>query len=455
MNERRELLVFARWPEAGESKTRLIPALGAEGAANLQRSLTARTLMTARRAALRRSLSLRVCTAGGDRARFHTWLGADLGCEAQSQGDLGRRMAVAFQQAFQRGCGNVVLVGTDVPELTDAIIADAFESLAEHDVVLGPAADGGYYLIGLKRDLPELFAGVAWGTDQVLAQTLAQARERGLSARLVARLRDVDVPEDLEHWRVIGARERAGRERPTLSVVIPTLNEAMQVASTLSLVLAEPDVEAIVADGGSTDDTRALACACGARVVESEPGRGRQMNAGGAGACADTLLFLHAHTHVPAYYCLLIMEALAAPGVSAGAFRLRLHPRNLSLVLIEKATNLRARLFQMPYGDQGLFMRAATFREVGGYPEIPILEDVRMVQRVKRQGRIAIVSECAESSSRRWMQQGVWRTTMLHRAVMLAHVLGVSPASIDRRLARRRVGYTHQQKTRGGGQNPL
>lgn len=194
-----KLIIFSRFPEAGTTKTRLIPALGAEGAAALQRRLSERTVRCGRELAALRPLALEVCYDGGDADRLGAWLGRDLRCVAQGDGDLGARLARAFARSWQEPVQRVVVVGADCPALSVPILQEAFVALAGHDLVLGPAADGGYYLLGLARPAPELFADQPWGARGLLASTLRVAHRSGLAVKLLEELADVDRPEDLLH----------------------------------------------------------------------------------------------------------------------------------------------------------------------------------------------------------------------------------------------------------------
>ncbi len=192
------LLVFTRYPEPGRSMSRLIPALGPDGAAALQRRLGRHALSRARSFAARRPVVLEIHHAGGDRRDMGAWLGDDLVFRRQGDGDLGARMAAAFARAFAAGARAVVIVGTDCPQLDADRLAEAFAALAESELVLGPALDGGYYLIGLSRPAPELFRKVPWGTAEVCARTLDRASPLGLKIAMLGPLADVDRPEDLE-----------------------------------------------------------------------------------------------------------------------------------------------------------------------------------------------------------------------------------------------------------------
>ena len=268
---------------------------------------------------------------------------------------------------------------------------------------------------------------------------MTQAKALNLKTVLLETLEDVDRPEDIDTWEGLMKRESASTDAPGISVIIPTLNEAMRIGDSLALVLSEPGIEVVVADGGGTDATCSIARAYGARVVTSPPGRARQMNAGASVATGEILLFLHADTIPPAGFANSIRQALDRPKTIGGAFRIRLDDRTPSLTLVEKLINLRSILISAPYGDQGLFMRASTFRDLGGYRETPILEDVIMIRRLKRKGRIAMLSDPVVTSARRWQRLGILKTFLLHRGVMLAYALGATPETIYAWL--RRFGY--------------
>ncbi len=191
------LIVFTRYPEPGKAKTRLIPVLGEDGASNLHRQMTEHTLSQVRELQSDRATRVEVYFTGGDQQLMEDWLGADIIYQPQGEGDLGQRMKSAFQTAFAAGMKGVAIVGTDCPGMDAKIMAQAFEQLNGHDLVLGPAMDGGYYLIGLRRVIPELFAGINWGTSEVREKTVAIAISLGLAVAFLPPLADIDRPEDL------------------------------------------------------------------------------------------------------------------------------------------------------------------------------------------------------------------------------------------------------------------
>ncbi len=194
------LIVFTRYPEPGKTKTRMIPALGAEGAANLQRQLTEHTLKQVKKLQSIRSVSSEFHFAGGNQQLMRAWLGENLTYYPQQTGDLGERMHSAFAQAFAAGINRVVTIGIDCPDIDEFLLTQAFELLKQKDLVLGSAEDGGYYLIGLSRLIPELFVGIDWGSDRVLRQTTNIANKLGLEFDYLTALNDIDRPEDLYIW---------------------------------------------------------------------------------------------------------------------------------------------------------------------------------------------------------------------------------------------------------------
>ena len=270
--------------------------------------------------------------------------GDDLAYRGQGDGDLGERMALSIEEALGDGASSVVVIGTDCPGITSGLLERAFGLLREDPafVIVGPALDGGYYLVGMSRAQPELFQGISWGTEHVLRQTEEAARRQGSALLLLEPLADVDRPEDLDVW--YSARDDVSRARatPRLSVIIPALNEEVAISSAIDSAGAAKsvDIEVIVADGGSCDRTIEVAIARGARIVRGPAGRAIQMNAGAAVARGEILLFLHADTILPTGYNQEIAQALDRPETVAGAFRLKIAARSRSFRLIETLVHL-------------------------------------------------------------------------------------------------------------------
>jgi uncharacterized protein len=317
------------------------------------------------------------------------------------------------------------LLGTDVPRMTVRHLAMAFDALAGHDLVLGPTRDGGYWLVGCRRPAA-VFQGIAWGTSAVLEQTRASAERQGLSLSLLPPLNDIDTVADLEAWRP-GYKWA----RPFLTVVIPALNEAAGIAQAVERLRA-PDIEVIVADGGSRDGTARLARQAGATVIETQPGRAWQQNEGARHAGGRVLLFLHADTRLPDDFGAQVFELLMDPGTVLGAFQFKTDWDHWAMRWIERAAYVRSAHLHRPYGDQGLFLRKTVFAKVGGFPLVPIAEDLYLVRRLARMGRIALAPGTAVTSGRRWRRVGIGRTTLINALIAGGCMLGVDP----RRLAR-------------------
>jgi rSAM/selenodomain-associated transferase 2 len=298
--------------------------------------------------------------------------------------------------------------------------------------VIGPATDGGYYLIGLRSPQPALFTEIAWSTAAVFEQTLDRVRQQQLSVATLPPLADIDRPEDLAVW------QQVQENRPKLSIIVPTLNEANAIDTIFQPLGQRSDIEVIVADGRSEDETVTVARSHGAIALTTARGRAHQMNAGARLATADTLMFLHADTRLPANFFCAVEQILAEADVVAGAFRLGIDGTEAGLRLVEWGANWRSRLLQLPYGDQALFMRRATFWQIGGFPELPMMEDFELVRRLQRVGRIAIALDAVLTSSRRWQKLGTCKTTAINQMAIAAYLLGIAPQRIARWYRRQR-----------------
>lgn len=421
-SENDHLIVFGRYPRVGEVKTRLIPALGPAGAAVLQKRLTEKTMATARKTAVQRMARLVFCHEGGSEQQIRKWLGSKGLClAAQAGGNLGRRLQLSMKSAFDEGACKVVLIGTDIPGITTTILNAAFDALNNHDLVLGPSTDGGYWLVGLSK--PEnIFTGIAWSTADVTSQTLALARKNKLTPHLLDPLADLDTPEDLA-WGMDHRHTAA----PYLSIIIPTMNAEKRIARTIAAA-ATPDTEIIVSDGGSKDRTVEIAQSHAVRVVAGQRGCAGQLNRGASAAGGEVVLFLKAGTLLPEKYVGHLFETLMDRRTALGAFRFGTRSRTPTMRWLAFVANLRASWLHLPYGDQGLFLKKDDFKSVGGFPETTIAEDLFFVRKMARRGRIALAAAAAIPSGRRWEQRGLMRTTLIDTIIAVGCLAGVSPS---------------------------
>ncbi|MCP9468477.1 MAG: TIGR04283 family arsenosugar biosynthesis glycosyltransferase [Nitrospira sp.] len=217
-----------------------------------------------------------------------------------------------------------------------------------------------------------------------------------------------------------------------VSVIIPTLNEQAVLAKTLAHTAELGFDEIVVVDGGSTDGTASLAeilCAglTEARAITAPRGRARQMNEGAKACRGEGLLFLHADTRLPPDAKGLITSALADSGVAGGRFDVRFDSPSPWAAMIGTLMNLRSRWTGIATGDQAIFVRRKVFEDLGGFSDIPLMEDIEFSTRLKRAGRIARLRQTVTTSFRRWERQGPLRTITLMWALRLLYWLGVSP----------------------------
>lgn len=218
-----------------------------------------------------------------------------------------------------------------------------------------------------------------------------------------------------------------------ISIIIPVLNEEKHIQATLRAIEQTPDIEIIVVDGGSTDDTVNLAKECDVIAISaSQKGRARQMNAGAAIASGEILLFLHADTRLPRGYASMVRDTLALPQTVAGAFELKIDGAMRSLRWVEKMVQWRSHFCSLPYGDQALFCKTSTFYELGQFPDLPFMEDFAFVRTLNKIGRIRIVPHPVLTSSRRWQKLGVGKTTAINQIIILGYLVGVSPHRLAR-----------------------
>jgi len=219
-----------------------------------------------------------------------------------------------------------------------------------------------------------------------------------------------------------------------IGVVIPTLNEA----GTLPALLADlrrvaVPLDVVVADGGSTDATRAAAAAGGARVLAAPRARATQMNAGARAVKGEWLLFLHADCRLPPPARRALLEGVVdAPELEAAVFRFAIDLPAGWKRFIELGQALRQALYGLPYGDQGLLVRRALFESVGGFPELPLLEDVALLRLLRRRVRVHTLPASVQTSGRRYRRDGVLRTWLRHTWIIMLYLAGVSPGRLAR-----------------------
>ena len=451
MLQRELLIVMTKVPLAGTVKTRLIPTLGVENATQIHRALLLRTLAICR-TKLQSTFEVRFCITGGSDEKFRLEVDCLFEITQQSGGDLGQRLRVATATALASGFERVVIIGTDCPKLKYKDLRRAFNLLATNDFVLGPAEDGGYYLIGInlspnsnaQEKLETAFTDIDWSTEKVFAQTKAAIENQAWTMATLRQLSDVDCPDDvLGVLPILRAHDEQllRREPNLLSIIIPTFNEASNIAATIESIKnisqnASKPYEILIADGGSQDETVAIASKLNARIIDCaikdvSNARGRKLNIASLVARGETLLFLHADTRLPFDYRSQIEAILDAhdsqSGITLGAFKLSVANASIALRGLIAVANWRSKRLALPYGDQAFFIKASAFEALGGFKQWPLMEDFELCRRVAKLGQIRIADSCVVTSNRRWKKLGLIRTTLRNQAIIAAYYLGVSP----------------------------
>jgi hypothetical protein len=421
----KRFVIFGRYPLPGLSKTRLIPALGRYGAADLQRRITETTVKKVRTLGKRERLDIQFCFEGANEFKLRRWLGNEISYSRQEDSDLGTRMQAPFESSFAAGYHQVLLLGTDVPDFGEDHLRQALGALEHYDIVLGPSTDGGYWLIGCKRPI-DLFHGIAWDQKTVREQTLSIARSLDLTVFELAPLSDIDTISDLIEWD-----KDEAECRPYISVIIPTLNEEKHIEKAIGNALSD-EVEIVVVDGGSSDNTVYLAEKAGVAVVRARKGRASQQNRGATMSSGRVLLFLHADTILPEGYVDHVYEALMDPFLWLGAFRFKTDLRSPAMQLIEWAANFRSSHLNLPFGDQAFFMQKRIFEEMGGFSDVSIAEDLYLARQIAKKGRVVTLQVPVITSARKWRSMGTLRFSMMNLIITAGCCLGVSPNRLAR-----------------------
>jgi rSAM/selenodomain-associated transferase 2 len=223
-----------------------------------------------------------------------------------------------------------------------------------------------------------------------------------------------------------------------ISVIIPALNEEKNIGRCIDSIRAEDcECEIIVSDGGSSDRTREIAAGyAGVKVIVSAQGRGAQMNAGVSWAVGNIFLFLHADTALERGWSRRLLSAAEDDSVAGGAFTFSIDHHAPKYRLVEAWVRMRCFVLSLPYGDQGIFMKKESFDDLSGYRNIPLMEDVDLVERMKKLGRIVILDSRAVTSPRRWEKKGVIRTAFSNHLTMLRYRLGADPRELVKRYYR-------------------
>jgi len=426
------LLVFLRYPEPGRVKKRLSESIGPERAAEIYEKLIRRTLGVVcdlkRRDPKVRTI---ICYTPEDsveklRRKFR---GPWEFCPQEGQ-HLGERMRNALRRAFAMGAGKAVLIGTDLADIEITDIEGAFRNAGEDAVVLGPAADGGFYLIGTGRPIEAPFDFSDWGTGDVFSRTARELEASGFHILPAAQRNDVDRKRDFD--RLAADPLFTG----SISIIIPTLADPRKLSPFLDYLENSiwPGDQIVVVQGGAFDNKVAPRNISPFLTFAFSPrGRGIQQNAGAMLAGGTILFFLHDDTVPPPDFPYLIRRACLDVKAALGCFKLAFFPSNRALSLIAGWANLRTLLFKLPYGDQGLFCKKESFDRAGGFGRRYLLEDIDLVGKLRKTGRIATIPARAYSSPDRYLRKGILKVSLQNHLLVLLGALGRDERVLYRR----------------------
>jgi rSAM/selenodomain-associated transferase 1 len=416
------LLIFLRYPEPGRVKKRLSESIGPEKAAAVYEKLIRRTLGVAcdfKRVDPRVRIVVFYTPedcAGKLREKFRgPWEFLP-----QEGEHLGARMANALRAAFATGAGKAVLIGTDLADIEASDIEWAFRHTVDKTVVLGRAADGGFYLIGTERPIDAPFRFSGWGTGEVFSRTALELTACGFGIRQAPLRNDVDCSRDL--YRLAADPMFAG----SISVIVPTLSDPRKLSPLLEYLENSiwPGDEIVVVQGGAFEKVELRSISPSVTVARTPRGRGIQQNTGAMLASGTILFFLHDDTIPPPEFPYLIRRACLDGRAALGCFKLAFLPSNGPLALIAGWANLRSALFRLPYGDQGLFCKKDFFEKAGGFTRRYLLEDVDLAGKMRKIGHISILPVKAYSSSHRYLRNGILKVSLQNHFIALLGALG-------------------------------
>ena len=407
MKMKKAIIIFTRVPEAGKTKTRMMPYFSGKQCAKLHECF----LKDIKRECEKVDADVFVfCTPKGKEEKLYPIFGKKTTYYFQSGETLGERMCNAMEAVFKKGYEASILIGTDIPEIKAQDLNQAFFKLQENDIVFGPSMDGGYYLIGMKKLQKAVFEQQSYGHGEVLRNTVQQLTKRKYKVGYTRQLYDMDTRKDLIGYRKRMRQDKSLKNTWTsrylmhiskISVIIPTYNEEKTIVELQERLLPyQNQCEIIFVDGGSTDRTLEL-IRPEFKVIHSKKGRANQMNIGAQKSQGDILFFLHCDSELPTNFLQEIREVMQ--NVQVGCFGIAFHSKNFFMFTCRVISNHRIKDRKVMFGDQGIFIERELFFEVGMFPTIPIMEDYQFSLNLKAQKeKLGITKHRIYTSDRRF-----------------------------------------------------
>jgi rSAM/selenodomain-associated transferase 2/rSAM/selenodomain-associated transferase 1 len=429
------LIYFTKEPINGKVKTRLAKSIGESEAKHIYELMLEQLLSTQIKETIDTFVFVQAFTDKYQQyfQGFNTLL--------QKGDDIAQKMTHAFTTLFNKGYEKVILVGADIPLLDAKIIHEAFDALQNHSVCINKSEDGGYYLIGFcKEDFQPRIFQIDFSAS-VFEQTLQVLKP--LHVKVGKELFDIDEIKDLRKFAALQRQTKFGLYTenllatfPKISVVIPVYFEKKTLPKTLESLRKNAKTksyEVIICDTPKAttihdiDTTNCLTCKA------SKAGRAYQLNSGANIARGEILLFLHADTLLPKDWDEHIISLHVKEKNLAGAFGLGIQSPNLLLKIILFFANIRIFFTHTPYGDQGQFFASLLFHEIGGYDNIPLMEDIAIINKIKGKNiKINILKQKILTSARRYKNEGILYTSLRNRTLSTLYFFGVSAEKLKK-----------------------
>ncbi len=407
---KRALIIFTRVPEENKTKTRLMPHYSPAQCVGLHVAMLKDLAVQIKSIANETAVFI-YYTPAADISVLENIFGTKICYKLQAEGELGEKMYKAIAETLEAGYELVNLMGSDIPEVTAKDIEEAFKILENKDVVFGPTLDGGYYLVGMKKPICEIFNIESYGGASVFEDTKRAVKNMGLEPGYCRKCSDIDTSSDIEEYLVRMEHDEAFRKTNTgrylldnrkIAIIIPTYNEAETVTSLQrQLEHLREECEIVFVDGGSTDNTTALIDSTRFRLLHSKKGRNNQMNLGAESVEADILFFLHCDSELPADPVKEIRELMAKH--RAGCFGIAFRTLSPLMFICRYISNHRVFDRKVMFGDQGIVVEKKLFMEAGMYPDLPIMEDYQFSLTLKEMGiKLGMTRHRIYTSARRF-----------------------------------------------------